>query len=169
MLKAIIKFLKAINKNSHPGEIAHAICCGMLLGFMPKNNALWYILFIAFLFMRIQKSAFVIFTFLFSLAAPYLDPAFDLIGYTVLKMDFLQPVFVFLIKIPLVGYTKFYNSIVMGSLLSSLLLYIPVYFIARLLVQLWRSKLVPLMRKTRFVKIASKLSLVSKIKGGING
>ena len=87
MLKAIIKFLKAINKNSHPGEIAHAICCGMLLGFMPKNNALWYILFIAFLFMRIQKSAFVIFTFLFSLAAPYLDPAFDLIGYTVLKMD----------------------------------------------------------------------------------
>lgn len=169
MLKAIIKFLKAINKNSHPGEIAHAICCGMLLGFMPKNNALWYILFIAFLFMRIQKSAFVIFTFLFSLAAPYLDSAFDLIGYTVLKMDFLQPVFVFLIKIPLVGYTKFYNSIVMGSLLSGLVLYIPVYFIARLLVQLWRSKLVPLMRKTRFVKIASKLSLVSKIKGGING
>lgn len=169
MLKAIIKFLKAINKNSHPGEIAHAICCGMLLGFMPKNNALWYILFIAFLFMRIQKSAFVIFTFLFSLAAPYLDPTFDMIGYTVLKLDFLQPVFVFLIKIPLVGYTKFYNSIVMGALLSGLVLYIPVYFISRLLVQLWRSKLVPLMRKTRLVKIASKLSLVSKIKEGING
>jgi len=168
MLKALIKFFKAINKNSHPGEIAHAICCGMLLGFIPKDNALWSILAVCFIFMRIQKGAFVIFTFLFSLLAPFMDPLFDTIGYTVLKLDLLQPVFVFLMKVPLLGYTKFYNSIVMGSLLSGLVLYIPVYWLGRLLVQLWRSKLVPVVRKTKLVKVISKLNFVAKIKENWN-
>ena len=43
MLKVIVKFLKALNSNSHPGEIAHAVCLGMLLGFLPKNNIFWFI------------------------------------------------------------------------------------------------------------------------------
>ena len=38
MLKFIIRFLKAINSNQHPGEIAHAVCLGMILGFMPKTR-----------------------------------------------------------------------------------------------------------------------------------
>lgn len=164
MLKALVNFIRAINKNSHPGEIAHAICCGMLLGFLPKNNALWYILAVCFIFMRIQKSAFVIFTLVFSLITPFLDPTFDLIGYTILKLDSLQPFFIFLMKLPLVGYTRFYNSIVMGSLLSGLILYIPVYWIGRALVQLWRKSLAPFVRKLKIFKVLSKLSIVSKIK-----
>lgn len=168
MLKAIIKFFKAINKNSHPGEIAHAICCGMMLGFMPKNNALWYILAVCFIFMRIQKGAFVIFTLLFSLLAPVLDPLFDNIGFFALTLDFLQPVFTFLAKVPLVSFTRYNNTIVMGSLLSGIILYIPVYFLGRLFVQLWRSHLVPFVRKLKLVKVVSKLSIVSKIKEAWN-
>lgn len=164
MLKALVKFFAALNKNSHPGEIAHAVCCGMILGFLPKDNALWYILAVCFIFMRIQKSAFIIFTFLFSLAATFLDPVFDTIGYEILKLDSLQPFFVFLIRVPLVGYTRFYNSIVIGSLLCGLVLYIPVYWIFRGLIQLWRSKLVPVVRKTKLVKFFSKIPLISKIK-----
>ena len=38
MLKFIVKLLKALNSNSHPGEIAHAVCLGMLLGFLPKKQ-----------------------------------------------------------------------------------------------------------------------------------
>ena len=49
MLKAIIKFFKALNSNVHPGAVAHAVCLGMILGFMPKTNALWYILTVFFL------------------------------------------------------------------------------------------------------------------------
>ena len=48
MIKFLTNIFKALNSNSHPGEIAHAICCGMLLGYKTKNNALWYILFFAF-------------------------------------------------------------------------------------------------------------------------
>ena len=55
MLKAIIKFFKALNSNVHPGAVAHAVCLGMILGFLPKTNALWYILTVFFLFVRINN------------------------------------------------------------------------------------------------------------------
>lgn len=49
MISYIAKLLKSLNTNSHPGEIAHAVAIGVLLGFMPKDNALWYLLFVFFL------------------------------------------------------------------------------------------------------------------------
>ena len=55
MLKFLVKLLKALNSNSHPGEIAHAVCLGMLLGFLPKNNIFWYVITVFVLFMRINK------------------------------------------------------------------------------------------------------------------
>lgn len=164
MLKALIKFFKALNQNSNPSEIANAVCCGMILGFMPKNNALWYIIAIFCFFLRIQKGSYIISTFLFSLLSPCLDFWFDFFGYFILKLDFMQPVFVALMKIPLIGYTKFYNSIVMGSLLTSLILYIPMFFFVKFLIQLWRSYLVPVVRKTKLVKIVSKIPLIKKVK-----
>ena len=163
MLKLIVRFLKAINSNQHPGEIAHAVCLGMILGFLPKNNALWYVLTVFFLFMRINKGTFALSTILFSLLAPALDPLFDTIGWCFLTLDKLAPAFTWLLNIPFVGFTKFNNTIVSGSLLFSLLCYIPVYFIARLIIKLWRTKLSAALRKTKLIIFLSKLPLIKKI------
>ena len=100
MLKFIIKLLKALNSNSHPGEIAHAVCLGMLLGFLPKNNIFWFIITVFVLFMRINKGALVLCTLAFSLLAPLLDPLFDTVGYWFLTLPALEPAFVFLLDIP---------------------------------------------------------------------
>ena len=163
MLKFIVRFLKAINSNSHPGEIAHAVCLGMILGFLPKNNALWYVLTVFFLFMRINKGTFAIFTFLFSLLAPALDSLFDTIGWWFLTQEKLTPLFIKLLDIPFVGFTKFNNTIVCGSLLFSLACYIPIYFISRLIIKFWRTKLSPIVRKTKVIVFLSKIPLVKKI------
>ena len=93
MLDFIIKILKAINSNSHPGEIAHAVCCGMMLGFLPKDNALWILLTVFFVFLRINKVFFVISTVLFSFLATLFDPVFDQIGFFLLNVDFATPFF----------------------------------------------------------------------------
>lgn len=163
MLKAIIKFFKALNSNVHPGEIAHAVCLGMILGFMPKTNALWYILTVFFLFVRINKGSFILFTFLFSLLAPTLDNLFDTIGWWFLNIEKLKPAFIWLLEIPFVGFTKFNNTIVTGSLLASLALYIPVYFIVRIFLKYWRAFLAPAVRKSKLVVFLSKLPLIVKI------
>ena len=49
MLKWISGFFRELNANSNPAEIAHALALGVLLGFMPKTNALWYMIFVFFL------------------------------------------------------------------------------------------------------------------------
>lgn len=163
MLKFIVKLLKALNSNSHPGEIAHAICLGALLGFLPKNNIFWYIITVFVLFMRINKGALVLSTLAFTLLAPVFDSQLDTLGYWFLTHPKLSPAFANFLDIPFVAYTKFNNTIAMGSLLCGLALYIPLYFIARLLVWLMRNKIVPLIRKTKVITVLSKAKFVKKI------
>lgn len=163
MLKFIVKLLKALNSNSHPGEIAHAVCLGMLLGFLPKNNIFWYIITVFILFMRINKGALVLSTLGFSLLAPLFDSLFDTVGYWFLTLPALEPTFTWLLDIPFVGFTKFNNTIVSGALLCGLAIYIPLYIIARLFVWFIRNKLVPVLRKTKFIVAISKVPLVKKM------
>lgn len=163
MLKFLVKLLKALNSNSHPGEIAHAVCLGMLLGFLPKNNIFWYVITVFVLFMRINKGALVLCTLAFSLLAPLFDPVFDSVGYWFLTLPSLEPTFAKLLDIPFVSFTKFNNTIACGSLLCGLVLYIPLYIIVRLIIWLMRNKLVPILRKTKVIVVLSKVPLVQKV------
>ena len=60
MLNQIVKFFKVLNSNRNPSEIANAFCMGVMLGFMPKDNALWFLIFVFFFFVRINKPAYLI-------------------------------------------------------------------------------------------------------------
>lgn len=163
MLKRLLKILKIINSNTHPGLIAHAVSVGLLLGFLPKNNVFWYIITVFFLFVRINKPTFAVSTLLFSLLAPLLDSTFDIIGYWFLTLPKLAPFFSKLLDIPFVAFTRFNNTVVMGALLFGLALYIPVYWFMRLFVRLWRRSFAPLLRNSKLVKFLSKLPLIKKI------
>ena len=56
MLGYLLNLFKSLNSNSHPGEIAHGVALGVIMGMMPKDNALWYILFVFFFFIRIKRN-----------------------------------------------------------------------------------------------------------------
>lgn len=163
MLKAIVRFIKILNSNSHPGEVAHGICLGMVLGFLPKNNIFWYILATFFLFIRVNRGCLAVFTFIFALLAPTFDSLFDKLGYDILTLESLAPLFTFLLDIPFLAFTKFNNSIVMGAFLSSIIIYFPLYFIVRLLIREWRHLAAPAIRKTKVINFLTKMPLIKKI------
>lgn len=168
MLKKIITLLKAINSNSHPGEIAHAVCLSAIIGFMPKNNALWYILTVLFLFMRINKAAFILLSVIFSFTASFADPFLDKIGYQILTIPQIEPFLSTFLNIPFMAFTKINNTIVMGSLAFTLVLYIPLYWLMRAFIKLWRATLAPAIRKTKLIKFLSKIPLIKKASGVLN-
>ncbi|MEL3909030.1 MAG: hypothetical protein P1P64_08515 [Treponemataceae bacterium] len=58
MVQYVFSFFSSLNKNSHPGDIAHGVALGLLLAIMPKNNLLWPALFVFTIFIRINKGAF---------------------------------------------------------------------------------------------------------------
>ena len=158
-----------MNANVNPGEIAHAFSCGILLGLMPKNNLLWYLVFVFILFIRINKPMYLIMTLIASTFAPVLDGLFDTIGYAFLTIPSLSGFFGTLLEIPFVGFTKFNNSVVMGSLLFGLAIYIPMYVLGRILVFLWRKHIAQLVRKTKLSKAIAKIPVVAKIAGMVGG
>ena len=163
MIKPIIKLVKAMSSNTNPGEIAHAFALGILLGFMPKGNLLWYIVFMAFLFMRIQKGAFTLSLLLGAILAPLLDPVFDRVGWWILTQENAIPTYQWLLNVPFVSFTKFNNTIVMGSLACGLIAYIPLYWLGRLITMLWRKYVAASVNKWKVVKILKQVPFIEKI------
>lgn len=165
MLKAIAKLLGAISSNTRPGAIAHAVSCGVLLGFMPKDNLLWYILFIFILFMNIQRGAYALSILLGAAFTVFLDPLFDSVGYSILTIESVKPYYASLLDIPFVAFTKFNNTVVMGSFVCGVAAYIPLYVLARLFVWTWRKYLAEKVRKLKIAAVLKNIPLVEKIAG----
>ena len=165
MLKAIAKLLGAISSNTRPGAIAHAVSCGVLLGFMPKDNLLWYILFIFILFMNIQRGAYALSILLGAALTVFLDPLFDSVGYSILMIESVKPYYASLLDIPFVAFTKFNNTVVMGSFVCGVAAYIPLYVLARLFVWAWRKYLAEKVRKLKIAAVLKNIPLVEKIAG----
>ena len=167
MIKAVVKLFKALNANVNPGEIAHAFSCGILLGLMPKDNLLWYLVFVFILFIRINKPMYLIMILIAATFSPVMDGLFDTVGYAFLTIPQFSGFFGWLLEVPFVGFTKFNNSVLMGSLLCGLVLYVPMYFLGRLFVSLWRKHIAAAIRQTKLVKLLSNLPVVAKIAGMI--
>lgn len=163
MLKWISNLFKALNANRNPAEIAHALALGVMLGLMPKNNALWYLILVFFMFVRINKPTYLLTALVVSYFAWMLDPVFSSIGYAVLTLKPLEGLFGFLVDVPFVGFTKFNNTIVMGSFLFSLAVYIPFFFFGIFFVKIWRTKIAPGFIKSPLYKAVQNLPVVGKI------
>lgn len=165
MLKKIMQLLKSLNANTHPGEIAHAVSIGIILGFVPKGNLLWIFLSVFFLFIRINKGALFLITLLATAIAPSMDNLFDSLGYWILTLPNLSPFFSSILEIPFVAFTSFNDSIVMGSLAFSLIIYIPIYVFSRIFIRLWRNSLLP---KIVTIPLFKKMGNLLKIKSAVD-
>lgn len=163
MFKPAVKLLKAMSSNTNPSEICHAVALGTILGLMPKDNLLWYILFVLFLFCRIQRSAFTVSLVIATLLAPLFDPLFNWIGNQILTIEKFYPFYKSFLDVPFLSFTKLNNSIVMGSFIAGIVCYIPVYFITKGFLILWRNFLSGFVNKLKIVQVIKGLPWVKKL------
>jgi uncharacterized protein (TIGR03546 family) len=99
----------------------------MILGLVPKGN-LTALLLCALLFsLRVNKGLALLSAVLFSGIAPWADSFAHKLGFTVLGIDFLQPIYAFAFSLPLGPWLGFHNTVVTGSLILGLYLAYPVY------------------------------------------
>ncbi|MCR5219226.1 MAG: TIGR03546 family protein [Treponema sp.] len=155
--------INAFSSNTDPGAIAHAFACGVVLGFIPKGNLLWILLFVFIFFMRIQRATFSLTIIVAALFAPLLDNLFDSLGYWMLTNESLVPFYRTILDIPFVAFTKINNTMVMGSFVAGLILYIPCYVIGRVFVWLWRKYLADAIRRSKLAKITKQIPLIQKL------
>ena len=152
ILKQIFALLKVLNSDTGENQIAAGIACGLILGFAPMFSLQTVIVIVMLFFFRIQAGAAFTSAFFFAFIAYLLDPLFDSLGRWVLEMTSLKAIFTIMYNMPLVPFTKFYNSIVMGSLVLSFALFPLIFFLTKKLVIKYRVTIVAKFEKTKFWK-----------------
>lgn len=163
IVKWIIKFFQSLNSNQRPGEIAGAAAFAFLLALMPSSNLFWMALFVLTFFLKINNAFMIVMLALFKIVAPLFDPMLHQIGYSVLTIPALQGFFTALYNAPLMPFTKFNNTIVLGAFVTGVVLWIPVFILFLWLVGIYRSKAAEKIRNSKFVQFFMKIPVISGI------
>lgn len=166
MLDPIIKLLKALNSETEPAQISLALVLGMIAGFTPFWSLHNLLVLLLVMILRVNVSAFVAGLGLFSLLAYALDPMFHKLGHYVLTLDSLKATWTSMYNSTLWRVENFSNTIVMGSLLFSLLLFIPGHYIFKWLIVKYRDTVVAFLSKSKaiqFLKASKIYSVYSKV------
>ena len=163
MIKYAAKFIVAINSNLGKTQIAAGFCWGLFLGLVPAGNLFWVVFFAgSFLFKHHHPSKLLCMAIL-KLLSGVTAPLVDMVGWEVLHIEALQPLFTSLYNMPFVPFTKFNNTLVAGGIVSGAILWLPVFFLVCLIVPLYRHTLAPKIRQNKIVKSIKKVPLVTKL------
>ncbi|MCG3204724.1 MAG: hypothetical protein KCHDKBKB_01440 [Elusimicrobia bacterium] len=148
------KLLKALNSEEAPAQLAAGFAFGAWMGLLPLTGLLPSIFLIISFLININLGFTVIAAAVYKLLAFAIDPVANQLGFYVLtKIPSLTPFWTDLYNMPLVPYTRFNNTIVMGSLLIGFLLLVPNYFLGRALVRFYRTHLRERVQQLKIMKI----------------
>lgn len=138
MLRRIIKVLKALNSNEAPWQISLGIIFGALLGLTPLFSLHNLVVLFLALFINLNISMMIVSFAAFSLIAYALDPVFHQVGLALLTSPGLESFWMQFFSCPVFLFANLNNTIVMGSLISTLAVSVPLFFLLNLLVLKYR-------------------------------
>lgn len=121
--RLIFPFLDLLLRRSHTLNIVFGIVLGMFLGLFPMGTLQWIVSIAAFIFFRVNLLVFLL-VFFTSLAMGFLlDPVWNSLGFRLLtnRTD-LYPVWGWMSHAPILPFTEFNNTVVLGATLSALFL-----------------------------------------------
>lgn len=154
-MRLLAKFLKVLNSNAEPLEISLGLCLAMIAGFTPFMSLHNLVVLFAVLVLKVNLSAFLLGLGLFSGIAHGLDPLFHRIGLAVLKTPSLENLWTSLYNSTLWRLEHFNNSIVMGSLLTSVALFVPFVLLGNMLIRRYRAHILQWVMKSRFMQMVT--------------
>ena len=152
MIRAIIKLLRVLNSEAAPAQIGLALAFALIPGLTPLWSLHNLAVLLLALVLRVNLSAFLLGTAFFSGLAYLLDPLFHRVGLAVLTAPSLEGVLTALYNSTLWRIERFNNSIVMGSLLVSLALFVPTVLALNWAIRQYRARVLARVKRLRVVQ-----------------
>jgi uncharacterized protein (TIGR03546 family) len=118
LLKLIQSLLKTLHSGGTPGQVAAGIALGSALGLTPLVNVHNLIVFPLIVLLNVSFGGGLIGWALFLPLGFVLDPVFDSIGWSLLQAPSLRGLWTSWYNAPLVPYTNFNNTVVLGSVVG---------------------------------------------------
>lgn len=152
ILKQLFNLFKLLNSDNGENQLAAGIACGLILGFAPGFSIQTILVVTIIFFFRVQMGAAFTSAFFFSIIAWMLDPVFDSIGQVVLELSAFKSLYTIMYNLPILPFTKFYNSVVMGAMVVAVILFPIVFILSKLLIVKYRVNVVAKFQETKFFK-----------------
>ena len=160
ILKFVLKFIRILNKDASPQQIAGGIALGSIIGITPLTSLHNLVVLVLILMVRVNISSALLGVLVFTAFAYVLDPLFNSVGYYLLvDAAFLQPLWTVLYNMPVVPWTKFNNTLTLGSLACALLVFWPLYFLLVWAVVNYRERLMAGTQKWKIVTMLKSSKL----------
>ncbi|HUF35788.1 MAG TPA: TIGR03546 family protein [Gemmatimonadales bacterium] len=165
LLKLLQSIVRALHSEGTPGQVAAGIAVGSVLGLTPLMNLHNLVVFAGILILNVSFAGAMVGWALFVPLGFLLDPAFDAVGGALLRNAALRPLWTDLYNTPLIPYTNFNNTVVLGSVVAWLVLAVPIFFAARYGVARYRATLGERVRRSRLYQAvtASKVYNVYRL------
>jgi len=151
---AILKFVQSLIATLHsdgtPNQVGLGIALGACLGLTPLVNAHNAIILLLLCILNVSFGAGMLGWAIFIPLGFALDPVFDRIGRVLLlETPSLTPLWTQWDNRPFLPLTNFSNTVVLGSVVGWIVLFIPIWLLARQAVIEYRARLADKVRRSR--------------------
>jgi len=163
-IKILKKIIKALGSNASPNQLAFGFAMGMILGLTPFWNIHNMLVIFLIAIINVNISTVFLGLAIFGLLAPLFDGLFHTFGLSILQSGALQGMWTSMYESTFFVLTRFNNTLVIGSLIISLILFIPTFFGFKIFAKYYQEKLHPKIEKwkiTKFLKGSKIFNLVS--------
>lgn len=160
LLRLLQKLVKTLNSEGTPTQVALGIAAGSILGLTPLLNLHNLVALAAIAFFNISFPAAMLGWFIFEPVGFLLDPVFHTIGAALLTdTPPLTGAWTEMYNTPVIPFSNYNNTVVLGSLIGWAILFLPIFLLARVGVAKYRERILTRLEKTRLFQAvkASKL------------
>lgn len=165
MINSVARLLSVLNSETEPTQVSLGFAFAMVAGLTPffgvHNIAVFLLVFV----LRVNLSGFFLATAFFSALAYGLDPLFHILGLKLLTWDALRGLWTWMYNTPVFRVARFNNTILMGSVVFSMALFVPLVLVSNLLIRKYRVHVMAYIDKTRVVQAWKATGLYRAYRG----
>ncbi|HBL17131.1 MAG: hypothetical protein A2X36_04510 [Elusimicrobia bacterium GWA2_69_24] len=164
LLKPLRFLAKGLAGMDSASQLAAGFALGMAVGLIPKSSLFSHLGLILLCLVQVNLAAAYGAVALFAVLSPLFDPASHAIGSLLLiRTQALQPLWSSLYNLPIVPWTEFNNTVVLGSLLLGAALAYPVYRLSIPFFERYRETFGARLRKFKLVKLLLGAEVAGKL------
>ncbi len=171
LLKYIAKLLKELSSEAEPSQLAGGFILGMIIGLTPVMSLHNLFIVVLILILKVNIGMALLAFAVFSGVAYLADPAFHAFGVWMLEHESLKDLWTSIYDNEWWAMTRFYNTVVLGSFVSAVILCAPMFPLTMVAIKQYRTHIHARIQKLKIVKalkgtkIYSIYQTVNRVRG----
>jgi uncharacterized protein (TIGR03546 family) len=131
LLKLLQSLVKTLHSEGTPAQVATGVALGAAWGLTPLLNFHNVAIAAVVMVLNVSVGGAMLGWLVFTPAGFLLDPLFDLVGRRLLLAPALEGLWTRLYNVPVLPWSNFNNTVVLGSVVLWLVGLVPIWFLAR--------------------------------------